>query len=247
MRAVNLIPEELRPRIPGEGDPRVAYGVLGALAVLLVVVLISISYSNKLRTIQDQTAQVQAQINQSHSTVAAVAITPDTIGSALKDRTLLVGGLAKARFPWGNALGDLSKSIPSDTTLNSITATSGGAGTEGAPAVSPNLVLEGCTSGWVGYSRFLTWLKQMPGVITAKSNSSTLAGGEQTEKRTRNCGPVPLSFNATVTYGLRTIDLTGLPKPSGGGATGSTAATPAAGVPASAPAPAPAQVAGGGE
>src|SRR4051794_17357958 len=113
MRAVNLIPEELRPRVPGDGDPRLAYGVLGGLAVLLVMVLLAISYSNKLTTIEDQTAAIQAEAATHRSAITAVATTPDQLQSEIKTRTLLVGGLAKTRFPWGEALYDLSRAIPS--------------------------------------------------------------------------------------------------------------------------------------
>ena len=124
MRAVNLIPEELRPRVPGEGDPRVAYGVVGALALLLIMVVVAISYSNKLHTIQDQTAAINAQVAQHTSGAAAITVTPDTIGSEVANRTLLVGGLAASRFPWGGALYNLSRSLPKDVTLDTITATS---------------------------------------------------------------------------------------------------------------------------
>lgn len=245
MRAVNLIPEELRPRIPGEGDPRIAYGVLGGLSLLLVMILLAISYSNKLNTIQDQTAALKAE-TQRHQTVATtVAVNPDTIGEQVKNRTLLVGGLAEARFPWGDALYDLSRAIPDDTTLNTITAASaagtadgGGGEASGASTMS----LDGCTSGWQGYSRFMTWLRQMPGVDTVESTSSAVASaaeGEADAKRVKNCGPAPLMFSLTVKYSPRTLDLLGLPKPQGGGATGATGAAPA-GVPASSATPTPA-------
>lgn len=242
MRAVNLIPEELRPRVPGDGDPRIAYGVLGGLGLLLVMVLLAISYSNKLKTIEDQTAAIKAETAQHQTVVSAAATNPDTIGTEVKNRTLLVGGLAKTRFPWGNALYDLSRAIPDDTTLNTITARSATGGEGGDAASAASLSLDGCTSGWEGYSRFLTWLKQMPGVEKVESTSSSIAdasaGNDAASKRTENCGPAPLSFALEVTYLPRTIDLLGLPKPDGG-ASGATGAAPA-GVPAASATPAPA-------
>lgn len=243
MRAVNLIPEELRPRIPGDGDPRTAYAVLGGLAVLLVMVLLAISASNKLKTIEDQTAAITAETNQYRTRVAAVATTPDQVAADLKSRTLLVGGLSKSRFPWGDALYDLSRSIPTDTTLETIGVASASAGGEGGGAQASTMTLAGCTSGWVGYSRFMTWLELMPGVEKVESNSSSVAsaasGEDEKSKRTKNCGPAPLGFGLLVTYRPRTVDLTGLPKAEAGPS--GAAGTPAAGgVPASASAPAPA-------
>lgn len=244
MRAVNLIPEELRPRVPGDGDPRIAYGVLGGLALLLLMVLGAISYSNKLQTIEDQTAAINAEAQQHRAKTSLVATSPDQIAADVKNRTLLVGGLAKTRFPWGDALYDLSRSIPKDTTLSQLTASSGTGGNSSGSggAVSPaTLALTGCTSSWTGYSRFMTWLKLLPGVEKVTSSSSSVAvktgGSEDAEaKRTRNCGPAPLSFSLTVTYRPRTLDLTGLPKPADG-ASGATGAAP--GVPAASSTPAP--------
>jgi Tfp pilus assembly protein PilN len=246
VRAVNLIPEELRPRIPGDGDPRVAYAVLGGLGLLLLMVLGAITYSNKLNTIEDQTAAIKAETAQHQTVVAASATSPDTIGKEVRNRTLMVGGLAKTRFPWGDALYDLSRAIPDDTTLNTINAQSASSGGDGQQASAATLNLDGCTSGWEGYSRFMTWLKQMPGVAKVESTSSSIAssagGTDGDAKRTKNCGPAPLSFALVVTYSPRTIDLLGLPKPEGG-STAATGATPA-GVPAAAPAPVPAPAAG---
>lgn len=259
MRAVNLIPEELRPRVPGDGDPRIAYGVLGALALLLVMVLVAISYSNKLKTIEDQTAAIQAEAQGHRTKIAAAATSPDEIAADVKTRTLLVGGLAKTRFPWGDALYDLSRAIPSDTTLDEISVKSAAATGGGSASSGSMMTLTGCTSSWVGYSRFMTWLKTMPGVEKVESTSSAVAassGGEgEDAKRTENCGPAPLTFALEVAYLPRKIDLLGLPKPDLGasgasGATGATGASPA-GTPAAstsaAPAPAPAPAAGGAE
>ncbi|MBJ7457870.1 MAG: hypothetical protein JHD02_01650 [Thermoleophilaceae bacterium] len=249
MRAVNLIPEELRPRVPGDGDPRVAYGVLGGLTVLLLMVVISIHYSNKLHTIEDQTAAITAEAQSSRGKVAAIATSPDQIAADVKSRTLLVGGLAKTRFPWGDALYDLSRAIPADTTLNTITVSSGASSSSGEDASSSGAGMElaGCTSSWVGYSRFMTWLKTMPGVDKVESTSSTVSsssGDTGTAARTENCGPAPLGFALTVSYKPRTIDLLGLPKPdaSAAGASGATGAAPApaAGDPAAATTPTPA-------
>lgn len=253
MRAVNLIPEELRPSVPGDGDPRVAYGVLGALAVLLLMVIVSIHFSNQLHTIEDQTAAITAEAQSHRTNVAAVSTTPDQVASDVKTRTLLVGGLAKTRFPWGDALYDLSRAIPADTTLNAISVTSGASSSSAsggdASSSGAGMELTGCTSSWVGYSRFMTWLKTMPGVDKVESTSSAVSASAADESgttdRTKNCGPAPLAFALSVSYSPRKIDLLGLPKPdaSAAGASGATGAAPAPAVDpaaASTPTPAPA-------
>lgn len=248
MRAVNLLPPELRARTAGEGDPRVAYGIIGGLALLLVMVIVAVMYSNKATTLTDQATAVQAKADRARAqTVRPVQSYNDFAGVA-QSRTLLVGGLAASRFPWGNALYNLSRSLPEDVTLNDInavTADKAVAATNqasGATAVSsaalPSLTLTGCTSGWIGYSRLMVWLKEMPGVSGVNSTQSTSSGVAETEggteasKRTQNCGPAPLQFSLVVSFEEREVNLIGLPKiesatPAAAGATGATGGTPA--------------------
>lgn len=247
MRPVNLLPPELRPRIPGEGDSKIAWGIVGGLALLLVLVIASIALSNKAKTINDEAVALQAEADKRQAAVAMIPKGADTVTEQVRSRTLLVGGLAAVRFPWDDAMLDLSKSLPPDVTLDTISAITSGtdpvAGTPDSTSTStsttaPTLTLGGCASGWTGYSRLLTWLKQMPNVRSVKSNSSAVttaapSGGEgeaTTQSRTENCGPRPLNFNLIVAYRPHSADLLGLPRPEAApaGATGTTGAAPAA-------------------
>jgi hypothetical protein len=241
----------MRPRVAGTGDPRIAWGVLGGLAILLLMVLVTISYSNSAKTLADETVAIQAEADQKKAKIAAVPVSVDTVGEEVVSRTLLVGGLAQVRFPWDDAMHDLSESIPSDVTLETMSGASSGTSTTNPDGSvtppSPTLMLGGCASGWVGYSRFLTWLRQVPGVASVKSNTSTVGtaagsqgdSGADTSSRTENCGPAPLNFNLTMSYRARSADLVGLPKPATvtpAGATGA-AGTPPAVAPAAATTP----------
>jgi hypothetical protein len=258
VRAVNLVPPELRSRVPGDGDPRIAYGVFGGLVLLLVMVLVSVSYSNKATTLNDEAAALQAQAARHQTKAAPVQAFNDFAGVA-QSRTLLVGGLAASRFPWGNALFNLSKSLPADVTIDSMNAvtaeqTAAAANqstgsTAVAAASEPTLELTGCTSSWIGYSRLTVWLKNMPGVRDVTSSQSSAsgpvaqaaAGGENADgARKNNCGPAPLKFTTKIFYQPREVDLVGLPKisaPEAPGASGAVGATPAAGAPAAATTP----------
>jgi Tfp pilus assembly protein PilN len=212
------------------------------------MVLIAVSYSNKATTLNDEAAALRDQASRHQTTAKPVQAFNDFAGVA-KSRTLLVGGLAASRFPWDTALFNLSETLPSDVTLDTINATTADTQavaanqSSGAAAVASTTVaslnLAGCTSGWIGYSRFTVWLKNMPGVASVKSAQSNNGGAvsddasDPNAKRASNCGPSPLKFTVKVYYEPREVDLVGLPKIDSGaaGASGATGAAPGATAP----------------
>ncbi|MBI4897163.1 MAG: hypothetical protein HY827_02215 [Actinobacteria bacterium] len=244
MRPVNLLPEELRSRAAGEGDPRVAYGVVGGLGLLLVMVLLAIFQSNKATRLQDETAALQAEATRYQSQAKPVQSFND-FADVVQKRTLLVGGLSESRFPWDSAMRNLSRSMPEDVTLDKIDATTAGTaeGTENANAAAMDLT--GCASSWVGLSRFMVRMRNMPGVKdvtgsqsdnSGSDNSGSDSGGSDSgsggdnPERIANCGIAPVKFTLKVVYEPQLVNLVDLPKVSSAqaaGAPGATAGTPA--------------------
>ncbi|MFY9469564.1 MAG: hypothetical protein WAP37_05565 [Solirubrobacterales bacterium] len=252
MRPVNLVPAEQRAGGAG-GDPKVAYGIVGGLGVLLLMVLLAVSYSNKATTLQDEAAAIEAEAARRAVTVKPVQSFND-FADVVQARTLLVGGLAESRFPWDKALLNLARSMPEDVTLDTIaaatTTTAGGTATGDSvqDPSSASLDLTGCASGWYGASRFLVRLKDLPGVkdVTPGASDTESAaedgsseGGDAGGGRKANCGPAPLTFTYKVTYNPQKVDLVGLPKIGGaapaGGASEATGAEPAAATSATGP------------
>lgn len=246
MRPVNLLPPELRARTAGEGDPKVAYGVLAGLGVLLLMVLAAVYYSNKATTLNDEAAVLRAEAQRRQASVKPVESFND-FADVVHKRTLLVGGLAESRFPWDAALKNLSNSMPEDVTLDDITATTSttAEGTENAN--SATLDLKGCTASWVGMSRFMVRMRNLPGVkdvVASDSNNNSgeesgdngdSSGSTESSGRSENCGLLPVKFGMKVIFEPQTVDLVGLPSVGGGGG-GATGATGATATPASAPA-----------
>ena len=184
MRPVNLLPPELRARAAGEGDPRVAYGVLGGLGLLLVMVLVAVMYSNQATTLQDEAAALRAEAQRRQANVKPVQSFND-FADVVHKRTLLVGGLAASRFPWDSALYNLSRSMPEDVTLDEISATTAAGSTETGQANASTMELGGCASSWVGYSRFLVRMRNLPGVNEVIANDGTKEAAEAGPPRAR--------------------------------------------------------------
>lgn len=248
MRPVNLLPPELRARTAGEGDPKVAYGVLAGLGMLLLMVLGAVYYSNKATTANDEAAALRAKAQRLQASVKPVQSFND-FADVVHKRTLLVGGLAESRFPWDTALKNLANSMPEDVTLDDITATTSTTAEGAENANAATMDLKGCTASWVGMSRFMVRMRNLPGVkdvVASDSNNNSEDSGEggdssgstESAGRSENCGLLPVKFGMKVIFEPQKVDLVGLPSAGGGGggtggAAGSTGATA---TPASAPA-----------
>ncbi|MBJ7347042.1 MAG: hypothetical protein JHC87_00560 [Thermoleophilaceae bacterium] len=262
MRPVNLLLEDGRRGSGPTGDPMIAYGIVGSLGLLLVLVLFSIMQTNKVTTLNDETLALQAQAMKYQTKAKPVQSFAD-FGSEVDKRTLLIGGLAESRFPWHTAFANLSKVTPSDVALDKIDATTAAPvvtvvatpGEEAAPPIGATINIAGCTSGWIGVANYISALKVMPGVldVTSKSSGSDTnnsgdsgapksgadpASSDANEKRKAVCGGTPLTFDLTINYSKLAVDLSGLPKIESAAAAGSAApgASPAVGAPAAAPA-----------
>jgi Tfp pilus assembly protein PilN len=185
MRAVNLIPSEAR----GGGRSGVApYVLLGVLAVLLAGVAYYVLTDNaiverkaKLTALENQTqaAQTQAQAVQPYREFASLA----------QARVQTIRQLGQARFDWQRALSDLSKVMPSNVWLTSLTGTvtsgvtiSGGGGggdTSSLRGALPNPAIElsGCTTDHDSVVRLISRLRLMHSVTRVSLADSTKGDG----------------------------------------------------------------------
>jgi Tfp pilus assembly protein PilN len=191
MKAVNLIPRESRS---GGRSGVAPYVVLGVLAVLLAGVAYYVLTGNaiverkaKLAALETQTqaAQQQAQAVEPYKEFASLA----------QGRVQTIRQLGQARFDWQRALADLSKVMPGNVWLSSLTGTvttgvsidggSGGGGTSGVRSALPNPAIElsGCTTDHDSVVRLIAHLRLMHGVArvsladSAKGASGSGGGG----------------------------------------------------------------------
>jgi Tfp pilus assembly protein PilN len=194
MKAVNLIPGDAR-RAGGRGlsfgfGPGTALiGVLGA-AVLFVsfYVLTSNTISDrqaKLTSLQSQVTEAQAQASRLANYAAFVKLAQARVDT--------VRQIASSRFDWHGALSDLSKVIPANASLQSLTGTvapgatvTGAGGSAGAGSSSlrgaiaaPAFEMQGCTQTQDDVARLMSRLRLINGVQRVTLASSVKQDGGQ--------------------------------------------------------------------
>ena len=215
MRAVNLLPTELRGAAPATAPtPRPerervegfgAYLVLGALALCVAMLALYVMATN---TVEQKQADLTA-VTAAAGTAAKVAaeLKPYADFEAMANaRVETVRGLAAARFDWEQALGDLSRAVPGDVKLQSLTGDMGlpGAGSTGGDQLrgsiqAPAISLAGCASSQPGVARMLARLRGVDGVTRvslSKSEKPESGGGTESA-----CdGANPPSFSVVVFF-----------------------------------------------
>ena len=176
MKAVNLIPEDLRGVQPG-GPARTGiapYVVLGVLGALVVFVSLWAFLGKQVTDKQADTARVSAEADAAEAKAGGlVAFTK--VADARKERLETVGGIARSRFNWPHALREVSRTLPRDVFLTQMVGTvapgvtvdggGGGAASGLRQAVpSPALELTGCTSGHSEVAELMASLRSVEGV-----------------------------------------------------------------------------------
>lgn len=189
MRAVNLIPADARRG----GDTRSLRGpgaaVVGVLAAVLVLVTLYVMAANHVSQRQAELASVKQQVAQTQALVAKLGGYTQ-FAQLAQARVETVQEIASSRFDWQRALSDLSRVVPANTSLSSLTATvspssgSGGGSTSGGlrgDITSPAFELQGCTASQDDVARLMSRLRLIRGVTrvtladSVKTNTSAPA------------------------------------------------------------------------
>jgi Tfp pilus assembly protein PilN len=217
MRAVNLIPADSRgrgSRGPSSTGMQVpVYVLLGFLAAAVALVTVYVLTNN---TIADRTAQLtslKAQVAQEQA--AAARLGEFTKFSQLaQTRIETVRSIAAARFDWHGALADLSKVVPANTTLQSLSGTvvpgastsgSSGSGTGGLRGALPGPAFEltGCTANQDDVARLMSELRLINGVTRVTLSNSQVSSspiGSAGTSGTQICAKNAATFDLVVFF-----------------------------------------------
>jgi Tfp pilus assembly protein PilN len=188
MKAVNLLPPDQRgasskaSAVPAASQPggAGAYAVLGALAIGVVAAAGLVLTGNN---IKDRQAQLDALTAREQAVQAQVGdLKPYADFATLAaSRVATVMDLAGRRFDWENALRDLSRAIPANVTLTTMTGSvspesggTGGSALRGAIS-APAITLAGCTASQPAVAKLMARLRTVDGVTRVSLAKSTKA------------------------------------------------------------------------
>jgi Tfp pilus assembly protein PilN len=252
VRAVNLLPPDMHgaskqvaeigagPEATGGAGPFIVLGVLAAAVAGTAGYVLT---ENTIKQRQSDLASITAQSQQ----VAAAAnkLKPYADFDALANsRVKTVKDLASSRFDWEQALRDLSRAVPADVTLKSLTGdvSTGGGGAGGqasqlrtaidAPAIS----IQGCAPNQTEVARLVARLHDVDGVTRVtldksdeqKVTSNAASGNSIAKRNAEPCGPgARPSFDIVMFFQDAAQRVASQPSAtSGSSATGTPAVTP---------------------
>jgi Tfp pilus assembly protein PilN len=267
MRAVNLIPSELRSGGRPAGRSGIGpYVVLGVLGLLLVMVT---AYTLTTRSLDKKSAEVASVEQQA---VAAESRTTNNKSYAefsqlSTQRTETVKSLAASRFDWAHALAEVARVLPHDAWLSSIRATvTPGVSIDGTPdplrqALSvPAIELAGCTTSQANVASVVADLRRADGVkrvsLSSAKKSDATSGGTPEAASAGTSGDCTQGnshrpkFSLTLFYDAPTVPATAAAAtgttPAATGTTGATGTTTTTGTATTGGSTAPAATTTGG-
>jgi Tfp pilus assembly protein PilN len=163
--------------------------VVGVLLAVLAMLVFYVTATNKVSENQGRLAGLQQELNQTQA--LAGKLSGYTQFAALaKARVQTVQEIASGRFDWDQALSDLSRVVPANTSLTSVTATvsptSGAAGTASSAGglrgdlIVPAFELSGCTSTQDDVARLMSRLRLIRGVSRVTLSDAVKPAGSAT-------------------------------------------------------------------
>jgi Tfp pilus assembly protein PilN len=207
MKAVNLLPSEHRvsAKTPGAaasskpgGNAFGAYIVLGVLAFAVVAMAGYVLTTNSIKDRKAELAKITRQIEVTSAQAKSVQAFAD-FKSLADQRVATVTGLASSRFNWEQTLGDLSRALPADVHLKSLTGTTGtqlaGGGNSLRGAIqAPALELSGCTTTQTSVARLMSRLRDVRGVTRLTLTRSDKDNGATSISAPAPTGGTPASL-----------------------------------------------------
>ncbi|MCU0312618.1 MAG: type IV pilus assembly protein PilM [Solirubrobacteraceae bacterium] len=184
--AVNLLPpDERRAAGAGGRSGGAVYAVLGGLAAAVLLLAVSVMTSNQVSSKEEQLAAVTVQADEAERSAAELAAYSD-FASLRQKRLETVRSLAASRFDWSHALAELSRTLPENvwltTVSGSVTPGDGGGGSLRSALALPAVEIVGCTTSQSNVARMMSAMRRIDGVervsLESSEKADEAAGGE---------------------------------------------------------------------
>jgi Tfp pilus assembly protein PilN len=211
VRAVNLIPTDSRGRAgsrgPSTGMALPVYVLLGFLAAAVVLVTVFVLATNSISSRTATLTNLQTEVSQEQAAMARLGEFTK-FASLAQTRVSTVKAIAAARFDWHAALSDLSKVVPANTTLQTVSGTvvpgagaGGGAGALRSDITAPAFELTGCTASQNDVARLISQLRLINGVtrVTFSNSQASNASGSSSSS-SQGCGANGPTFDLIVFF-----------------------------------------------
>src|SRR4051794_22111517 len=176
MRAVNLLPPRYRPARASGDRPGIGYAALGALAVILLMVLLYVVTQNGINDAKDKTAQANVEKQAADARVGQLNAF-GAFASLKTQRENAVVGIAEVRFDWERLMREVALVLPKGVYLTTFAGAPGGsesqASSGGASATGPLITLGGCAPSHLGVATTVVRLRKIHNVSDVNLQTST--------------------------------------------------------------------------
>lgn len=219
MRPVNLLPTRYRPARASGDRPGIGYAAIGALAVLLLMVVLYVITNNGINDAKEKTAKARAEQQAAQARIGELQAFGD-FATLKASRESAVRNVAALRFDYERLMREMALVLPKNTYLTSFSATAGGAAASagGATGTGPQVTVAGCAPSHPGVATAIVRLRKLHNVTDVNLQSSTKAqgGGTQTSGTGNVC---KTQFNAILTFQPESLPTVQEPVPArlGGG------------------------------
>jgi Tfp pilus assembly protein PilN len=217
VRPINLLPARYQPARASGQRPGIGYAAIGALAVLLVMVLLYVITNNGINDAKDKTAKAQAEQQEAQVRIGQLQAYGD-FAQLRQTREAAVRGVAQLRFDYERLMREMALVLPHDTYLTTFSATgTGAAATSGsASANGPAVTVNGCAPSHPGVATAIVRLRKLHNVVDVELGSSTKGGGASDSATAPAC---KVNWTATLTFTPETAATVQEPVPArlGGG------------------------------
>jgi Tfp pilus assembly protein PilN len=243
VRAINLMPGHDRASRSARAvdtGPTI-YVLLAGLAVLVALAAVWTTAGKQLGENRTKLERASAEATIAEARIARAA--PYQAFAALaRDRVATVKSLSATRFDWAHGLREISRVLPADVWLTSLTGTSGSNAAAPTPTTSaapaPTFELLGCTGDQAKVARLMARLRAVDGVRDVNLRASAKPDGVGAEDCPANALSNPrfviaIVFSVPGSPSAR-VDATGAVEnasAAGPSAAGGSGATPAAAAP----------------